>query len=92
MTPPKRSRRKGLSKDDIAVWRHVAQSITPLDQRRALPDLTEGETMPDLIVKSAAPHQRPIAMTPALPRPKMPPIAPIEKRLRQKVIRGSEPI
>ncbi len=35
MTPPKRSRRKGLSKDDIAVWRHVAQSITPLDQRRA---------------------------------------------------------
>ncbi len=88
MTKPPSRRARTLTPDDKRLWRHVAQGVTPLDARRALPE-EEQEAVP------AAPVVAEPPVPVAAPAPKaktLPPIAPIERRLRQKVVRGHEPV
>jgi DNA-nicking Smr family endonuclease len=83
------SRRRQLSDDERALWKTFARSIKPL----------RGPA------KSAAMASEPPAPTPAKPRaqhsavatrqvlpPKSPPLAPLGRRLKQRVARGREPI
>jgi DNA-nicking Smr family endonuclease len=85
------SRRRSLSDDERALWTGLARSITPL-RRAPRPDEppgppagkgTDGETPP------AAP--RPVTPRQA-PAKKAPPLAPLDRRLKQRVARGREPI
>ncbi|HMK70679.1 MAG TPA: Smr/MutS family protein [Xanthobacteraceae bacterium] len=81
------SRRRRLSKEEHALWTGVARSITPLRQSRepasaAAGDSADRETAPP---RRAAPQESPAEKG-------APPLAPLGRRLKQRVARGREPI
>jgi DNA-nicking Smr family endonuclease len=83
-------RDRHLSDDEIALWTHVAQSV-----RRF-----EGRTLPTLREAPAPPPAPPVAQGRAAPLPPqpapapatIPPLAPIDRRLRTALKRGQQPI
>jgi DNA-nicking Smr family endonuclease len=81
------SRRRSLSDEERALWTGFVRSITPLQRSRqpAQPSVPSdaGE------MASAA---RPPAPRDARPEKKTPPLAPLGRRLKQRVARGREPI
>jgi DNA-nicking Smr family endonuclease len=85
------SRRRSLSDDERALWTGLARSITPL-RRAPRPD----ELPEPPADKGAAEETPPAAPRPATPRQapakKAPPLAPLDRRLKQRVARGHEPI
>ena len=91
------SRRRQLTEEERALWRGVAHSIKPLrglrdsvaDQRAAGSATSETETP----ARPKAPQRAPrSSFALETPRPKHPPLAPLDRRLKQRVARGSEPI
>ena len=91
--PAKQARRRKLSEEEIQLWRQVAQTI----ERRA------GSNLPDALPKDQAKKPDPPKLPPAGPRrataepyfpsisaPRLdvPPLAPLERRLRQRLLRG----
>jgi DNA-nicking Smr family endonuclease len=85
------SGRRGVSDEESALWTGFARSIKPLRRRRA--------SRPDPVPAAAAPAaDNPSASPPAAPQPKPPrsakppPLAPFERRLKQRVARGREAI
>ena len=86
-----RSRRgRTLSEADLALWRQVARSVTPLPGRApvepeplpAVPQIVAEEPQPAAGVVPG----RPSAAKPAPP----PPLAPLENRLRTQLRRGQQ--
>ncbi len=84
------SRRRGLSQDERVLWSTVTRSIVPLRDGVLEPDI---ETEPMLAEKSrpAARKAKPVE-APALPKRLAPEIAPLGRRMRQRVARGKEAI
>lgn len=83
------SRRRSLSEEERALWTGVARSIKPLHPLRQPAEPSAGadiggETAP-------VPLSRPARREPP-PRKNVPPLAPLGRRLRQRVARGREPI
>jgi len=91
------TRRRQLSEEDEALWRGLARSVKPLRRLR--------ETAPERTADVAAANDRkppPADGAPgALPRAraseetsrrKAPPLAPLDRRLKQRVARGREAI
>lgn len=85
--------RRRLSDDERVLWRGVTRSIAPLRARRDEPDEPPAvspaikprpKTAP--VATSAAPAPAPAAKLAA------PPPAPLERKLRQRIARGSHPI
>ncbi len=93
MTSGGSRRGKRLSGEDIALWEGVTRSIRPIRKRAPKPH-TPGES--DEAPPVAKPARKPAVVQTAPPRsapPKSPPAtAPLEKRLKQKIARGSQPI
>lgn len=88
-------RSRPLSEDERALWETVTRAIAPLRRRKAakVKDAMEAE---DVTAPSPAKPAR-ITVKPAPPaapvqRPGPPPLAPLGRRMRQKLGRGSEPI
>jgi DNA-nicking Smr family endonuclease len=82
-------RSRPLRDDERALWGHVTRSVAPLKRRKAAAEAVEGEAPPpDEKPKAKAP----IAAPPLPARVKAPPLAPLDRRLKQKVARGREPI
>jgi DNA-nicking Smr family endonuclease len=85
------SRRRPLSDDEQALWSGFARSITPLRPSRK-------STAPSAASSRAAPAVPAIAGKPpvALPRAAAPRVAPapapLDRRFKQRVARGREPI
>jgi DNA-nicking Smr family endonuclease len=87
-----------VSDDERVLWREVTRSVAPLRRRRAKVERTTA----DLVVaeKPEPPRKRaPSAMKPALivrkdtpPQPALQPLMPIERRLKQRLGRGSQDI
>lgn len=80
--------RRRLSGEEHALWETVARSVKPLKRRRRAVKLEE-----PVPAAKAAPARlaKPTPPPPAVaPRPKLaaPPLAPLERRLKQKVARG----
>jgi len=80
--------RRRLSDDERTLWRGVTRSIKPL---RAREDLG-GE--PDSVPTKSAPRSKPMPLAPAPTVPHRAPmaLAPLDRRLRQRVSRGVEAI
>jgi DNA-nicking Smr family endonuclease len=89
MTRKKRS----LSEDEHTLWTVVTRSIKPLRRRKAVVPAAEEIALPAVpprkLVKAAK-----VVPPPAPPPSRMepPPLAPLGRRLKQKIGRGSEPI
>lgn len=85
-----RSRRgKILSPADLALWREVARTVTPLPGRTPLP--------PEPVAAPPAPQVTEAAMAaartvepPKRKMPEPPPLAPLERRLRTQLRRGRQ--
>lgn len=80
------SRRRQLSAEERALWTGFTRSITPLRGPRDLaePSIGHGETAP-AAARPAAMHEPPAGKS-------SPPLAPLGRRLKQRVVRGREPI
>jgi DNA-nicking Smr family endonuclease len=83
------SRRGSLSNEEEALWSAFARSITPLRPGRAAPKLPPGKVEPRKPQRHLARHEPP---PPPPPPAKSPPLAPLERRLKQRVARGRDAI
>lgn len=97
------SRRRPLSDEDRALWTGFARSITPLHPSRrstevperapsAMPPAKSAGSSPTKAETSAPPRLRAAAPREAPPEKKTPPLAPLGRRLKQRVARGREAI
>jgi DNA-nicking Smr family endonuclease len=95
--PPPR-RRRGLSREELALWESVAKSIKPLRRTpRAPKAVIEAEAAP--VVEKTRAKVKPEKHPPALVAPKVakappspPPLAPLGRRERAKLSRGRSEI
>ncbi len=88
------SRRRHLSEEERALWSGFARSITPLRpvrQPAASPPRPSFPEAPDQRVAKALPN-RAAARLAAADTKEPPPLAPLDRRLRQRVARGTEAI
>ena len=91
------TRRRQLTEEEQALWSGVARSVKPL---RPLRRMATEQSAAEKAASEKKSHARPSASerevrspsTVETPRPKSPPLAPLDRRLRQRVARGSEPI
>jgi DNA-nicking Smr family endonuclease len=89
MTRKKRS----LSEDEQTLWTVVTRSIKPLRRRKAVVPAAEEVAPPAMPPRKLAKAAK--AVPPPAPPPSRiepPPLAPLGRRLKQKIGRGSEPI
>jgi DNA-nicking Smr family endonuclease len=86
------SRRRQLSDEDRSLWTSVARSITPLrrPRRGAEPAAKPATELPD--TGDAAPAPRVTVRDKSPPPVKSPPLAPFDRRLKQRVARGRDAI
>jgi DNA-nicking Smr family endonuclease len=80
--------RRRLSEDERRLWGNIARSVTPMQRARALEATDHGEPQ-------SAPRPRntqAASAAPAMPPAAPPRLAPIDRRARQKLVRGRDPI
>jgi DNA-nicking Smr family endonuclease len=94
MSPRDGSRRRLLTQDERVLWTMFTRAIEPL--RAGPPPVTETETEAAKVAALAQPAKplptRPGAPPPAAAKPALPSLAPLGRRLRQRVARGKESI
>jgi DNA-nicking Smr family endonuclease len=86
--------RKGLSDQDLALWRHVARSVRARPGRE-LPPIVEaaGNHVTRETITPVAPLTvLPSVSKPSVSKPSQPPLAPFERRVRSDLKRGLERI
>ena len=79
---------RGLSKEERALWQGVIRAVAPLRKPvgREEPELEESP-------QTKASKTMAVARAPVAARPKpLPPLAPLDRRQRQKIARGSQKI
>lgn len=89
----RRPGRRSLSDDERTLWREVTRSVRPLRPAKA----TSVAAPPRASEPDAAPRAKPetqaASASPAAAKPKpVPGLAPIERRQKKRLARGSEPI
>jgi hypothetical protein len=89
MRPPSKTRSGRLSREDVRLWVEVAKTVTPK------PDAALPEHQDDQIEGAAAPPpplpakvSTPVIRTATPEKSKPLPLAPLERRLRQRLSRG----
>jgi DNA-nicking Smr family endonuclease len=92
--PRPRSRRR-LTADEHALWKTVTRAVKPLSGKPIERDEAEPVPAPPSAQakqkpKPAAVHTAKPSVRPAKPAP--PPLAPLARRAKQRIARGSEPI
>jgi len=79
------TKRRSLSDEERALWDTVTRAVAPLRKRKA----KKHEESAAVAAVAAAPL---LAKPAAAPRTQAPPLAPLGRRMRSKLARGSEPI
>jgi DNA-nicking Smr family endonuclease len=94
----KEPRRRRLSDDERALWRGVIRSVAPLKRRRLRAEVAEAEpserkSKPPGPAKPAAVRPPRAASAPkSISKPAPPPLQPLDRRVKQRLARGSESI
>ncbi len=87
------SRRRQLTEEERALWHGVARSIAPMQRARRRAETAEDADPPPAEAKPAStPAVRPAVRSNPPPAKEPPPLAPLGRRLKQRVARGREPI
>jgi DNA-nicking Smr family endonuclease len=84
------SRRRQLSDEDRSLWTSVARSIMPLRRRKRDAEPAAKPAEPAEIGEAVVP--RAVARQKSAPAAKSPPLAPFDRRLKQRVARGRDAI
>jgi DNA-nicking Smr family endonuclease len=86
------NRRRSLSDEEHALWSGVARSITPLRRPKKHPEPPDqaGAAVPSTFVSNPRPVNR--ATPPAQKPEKPPPLAPLDRRFKQRLANGRTPI
>jgi DNA-nicking Smr family endonuclease len=92
--------RRRLSDDESALWSGVTRSIAPLRRRegveRGLPESADGQSSDRSSAMRPRVKTSPDPTTPSVPpaiaKPAMTPLAPLGRRLKQRIARGSHAI
>jgi DNA-nicking Smr family endonuclease len=85
--PPKRHRPASTG-DDHALWAEIARSVKPLPGKKGATPAAPADTS-----NTKAPRRAPQPAQPAVwQRPAPPPLAPIDRRMRQRLSRGAAPV
>ena len=96
MTAGDKPRRRHVSDEERALWRSITRTIKPLKRHRPAPDEPEESVAPEPKARPAAGKPRPSPAPPVMavqrPAPKEPALAPIDRRARQKLARGTQAI
>ena len=84
---------RALSEEERALWNAVARAVAPL-RRKPLRLLPPSRVDPDHKSKPHRAKASPTSVTrpPAVTKPAALPLMPIDRRLRQRLVRGSAPI
>ena len=93
MSAGESGRRRGrkLSDDERALWKTVTNSIRP--RRTPVPDEAPEAPPPPLARASAAVKVKPAVTAPPAPKPSVPPApAPLGRRFKQRLARGTDAI
>jgi len=85
------SRRRHLSDEDEALWAGFTRSITPLRPVRKSTKPASAPASKPAAKTAVAREPAPLPAGPH-PKPSPPPLAPLGRRLKQRVARGREPI
>jgi DNA-nicking Smr family endonuclease len=88
------TRKRSLSDDERALWDTVTRAIAPL-RRRKVKIKAAGEAEKVVAPSPAKPARHAVPAAPPSAPPKRagpPPLAPLGRRMRQRLGRGSEPI
>jgi DNA-nicking Smr family endonuclease len=87
--PPSKTRGGRLSREDVRLWVEVAKTVTPKPDA-ALPEDHDDQIESDRAVPSPLPVKvsTPVIRTATPEKPKPLPLAPLERRLRQRLSRG----
>jgi DNA-nicking Smr family endonuclease len=91
-------RRRGLSYEDRVLWTHVTKAIKPLRARAVVePNEDAGAIGPEFLPKhlskpAVPPKTAAYPAGPSLPKAAAPPLAPLGRRMKQRVARGKEQI
>lgn len=91
-------RKRVLTSDEVALWTHVTKHVDPLKPERlqsieAVETIGAPEPEPVKLKASKKNAAEPVQQKPKPPAtPNIPPLAPLEKRLRQRLSRGHTPI
>jgi len=99
MTTRDGSRRRGLTYEERVLWTTVTKAVKPLRAKPQAVFDADGETVtahPKATLTPARPLKRPakavpVAVPPA-PKKPAPPLAPLGRRMRQRVARGKQAI
>jgi DNA-nicking Smr family endonuclease len=86
------SRRRQLSDEEEALWSGVARSIKPLRPSKAKTKTAAKSASPTDEAKPASRRPARFDQPPAAPAKKPPPLAPLDKRQKQRVARGRDAI
>jgi DNA-nicking Smr family endonuclease len=84
------SRGRSLSDDERTLWDTVTRAVAPLRKRKA--KKREEPAAAATAPLPAKPARAARAMPPVAPKTQPPPLAPLGRRMRSKLARGSEPI
>jgi DNA-nicking Smr family endonuclease len=84
------SRSRSLSDDERALWDTVTRAIAPLRKRKA--KKREEQAAAAAAPLATKPARAARTMPSAAPKAQTPPLAPLGRRMRSKLARGSEPI
>lgn len=84
-----RDRRRRLSADEKALWKTITRAIKPLKRV----DVDEEPTLESQPAEAAAPPVvAPRAVSPPTAKKRPPPLAPLERRTRRRLARGTDAI
>lgn len=83
------SKRRSLSDDERALWDAVTRAVAPLRKRKAKREEPIVADTPQT-ARPSRPAKMPVAAAAKMPAP--PPFAPLGRRMRSKLARGSAPI
>lgn len=86
------NRRRPLSREERVLWKAVTQSIVPRRQPTEIDDESEAAAPPAPAASPTAVKPQPIAAPPRVEMRAPPPLAPLGRRMKQRVVRGKDSI
>lgn len=86
------NRRRPLSREERVLWKAVTQSIVPRRQPTEIDDESEAATPPASATRINSVKPQPIAAPPRVEMRAPPPLAPLGRRMKQRVVRGKDSI